>query len=83
MGYTYRNNGAITDFWPDDTDDTIYITGEHTLGELIDLAIAKFKPNFRIDNVEIAAEYIHTSCLTYDQYDSSDYTCFTVIRLTK
>ena len=48
MGYTYRNNGAITDFWPDDTDDTIYTTGEHTLGELIDLAIAKFKPNFRI-----------------------------------
>ncbi len=83
MGHSYRNDGAITDFWPDDTNDTIYLTDKHTLGELIDIAIAKFKPNFRIDRVEITSEFIHTSCLTYDSTDLNDYTCFTVIRLTK
>lgn len=35
--------------------------------------------NRRYSEFEITSEYIHTSCLGYDLYDSSDYTHFIVI----
>mgnify|MGYP000193423343 CR=1 FL=1 len=82
MGYSYRNNGGITDYWPDNDANTLYLTGENTIGEIIDQGIEHFGlTRFRLDDAEISSEYIHTSCLTYDQHDSSDYTCFTVLRL--
>lgn len=78
MGYSYRNNGAIKDFWPDDTEDTIYVSETFSLNEILDIINEKW-PDIHLDFVDISSENIHTSCLTYDRHDPSDYTNFTVI----
>lgn len=80
MGYTYRNNGQITDFWPDDTENKWYISASvsPTLGDLIDM-IKEEWPETDLYNVTITSERIHTRSLTYDLYDPSDYTDFIVI----
>lgn len=79
MGYSYRNNGNIKDFWPDDDENTMYrASGSDSLQDLINLAKEKW-PDASMEDIEITSENIHTSCLTYDLYDSSDYTQFTVL----
>lgn len=81
MGYTKR--GEITDFWPDDTEDKIYILdiGE-SLATLIEHAKDKW-PNTSLGKISIGAEKIHTNCIGYDLYDSSDYTMFLTMELIK
>lgn len=79
MSYTTRNNGNITDFWPDDTEDTIYLTDYGmSISDLIDKANDKW-PNVSLDDITISAEKIHTSCLYYDLYDGGDWTNFIVL----
>lgn len=82
MGYTYRNNGHITDFWPDNTENEFYLCNESpmSLKELVAEIDAYWEGVNDLDQIEISSEEIHTSCLTYDGYDSSDYTQFLVIR---
>lgn len=79
MGYTYRNNGQIKDFWPDDDENTIYISEEFSLVEIMYIIKNKW-PDYESYDITISAEHIHTSCLTYDLHDGNDYTNFTVIR---
>ena len=81
MGYSTRPGTEIRDFWPDDTDMVMYIeTGYSStnLDELIEKINEKW-PDSKLSEFEITSEYIHTSCLGYDLYDSSDYTHFIVI----
>ena len=79
MGYSYRNNGQIKDFWPDDDENTMYrLSGNDSLQEIIELAQEKW-PGSSLEDIIISAEKIHTSCLTYDLYDPSDYTDFVII----
>ena len=70
----------ITDFWPDDTDTTMYFSTESYLGsaELLVKVQAKW-PNATLDKLNISSEHIHTYCLGYGQYYPSDYTNFIVI----
>ena len=79
MGYT-TNNG-IENFWPDDTDSVKYISFSTAFDELYN-KIDEWWPDVNIRDIIISVEYIHTKCLTYDLYDSSDYTCFIVITNT-
>lgn len=72
-------DGRIKSFWPDDNENTIYITGEYSLGCILELIREKWGENVNMDNIHINSEYIHTNALGYDRYDPSDYTCFTVI----
>lgn len=82
MGYTYRNNGLITDFWPDNTGDELYLSGSQSLVDLLgEIHIHFGEVDF--GQIEISSENIHTSCLTYDLHDSSDYTQFVVVRRIK
>jgi hypothetical protein len=81
MGYSMR--GGIKDYWPDNTPTTLYINGESTLEELIEQGTQHFGDKFSFSNIIISSEHIHTSCLTYDCFDSSDYTTFTVLTLTE
>lgn len=84
MGYTYRNNGQITDFWPDDTAEEFYISCDSSIPFTeVQQEIDRRWPGIGFEQIEISSESIHTSCLTYDQYDSSDYTQFLVIRRIK
>lgn len=79
MGYSYRNNGNIKDYWPDDDDNTIYRASScDSLQDLINLAKEKW-PGTAMEDIEITSEKIHTSCLTYDLYDASDYTDFIIL----
>lgn len=80
MGYTYRNNGAITDFWPDDTENEIYIENDYgmSLDTLMDIIKSKWE-GVSFEDLYITSENIHTRCLTYDCHDSSDWTQFIII----
>ena len=64
MGYSYRNNGQITDFWPEDDEDTMYNAGDYSLQELLELVKAKW-PDTPLENIVIASEYIHTLSLIH------------------
>lgn len=80
MGYFTRPGTQIQDFWPDDTETQIYIVAswDNSLADMLELAQEKW-PGATLDNVSVSAEKIHTSCLTYDLYDASDYTDFVVL----
>ena len=80
MGYGIRDR-SIRTYWPDDNEKTIYIAAAWqalSLQEIMDKAQEKW-PGCSLSDISITAEYIHTDCLSYDQYDSSDYTNFIVI----
>lgn len=80
MGYTYRNNGKITDFWPDNTENEIYIQNDYgmSLDVLLEVIREKWE-GVSFEDLEITSENIHTRCLTYDCYDSADWTQFIII----
>ncbi len=83
MGYT--KEGSITNYWPDNTDIELYIETSsfgYTMEEIIEKARSHFgNPELGLENINIRAEYIHTRCIYYDQYDPSDYDNFLVITL--
>jgi hypothetical protein len=81
MGYSY--DGSIKNYWPDNDENTFYITGEWSISQILEMASNHFGRELDISEIYISSEYIHTHCLTYDCYDPSDYTCFTVIKLYK
>jgi hypothetical protein len=83
MGYSTRNGGQIKDFWPDDNETTIYVQSDKTFNQLIDMIKNKWGSDLSFDDVTISSEHIHTECLSYDSYVSSDHTDFTVISLSK
>lgn len=70
-------------YWPEDTDTVKYIRdGEYlSLSDLIDMAKEKWGSNIDLSKININSEYIHTDCLTYDEYDPCDYTLFVVMTL--
>lgn len=86
MGYTVEKHayGEITNFWPDDDDNTMYVetTSSASILYLLDRIKEKW-PDAEPDELNIMAEYIHTHCLYYDRYDATDYTNFLVIRKIK
>ena len=74
--------GGIQTFWPDDTEDTLYIDNglfESSLEEIWKKIRAKW-PGIKMSELSFGAEHIHTNCLGYDLYDSSDYTNFICIK---
>jgi hypothetical protein len=82
MGYGTRNGGQIKTFWPDDTENDLYIASDYTstsLQEIFDLAREKWGEDLSLDEFlqfQIEPERIHTDCITYDLYDAGDYTNF-------
>lgn len=82
MGYGKRD-GSIQTFWPDDTENRIYIDGGWmasgtSLQELMERAAEKW-PGISPADITISAEHIHTDCLGYDLYDPGDYTEFIIL----
>lgn len=83
MGYETRpgiHGHTIRTFWPDDTDTEFFLCGTQSLTEIIELVKEKW-PGIDLDDINIEPQNIHTDCLGYDLYDSSDYTNF--IRISK
>jgi len=81
VSHNLRGKGEIKEFRPADTDTEFYL---HTSANIEDILLAiKLKwPKISLGDVEISAEHIHTRCLTYDLYDSGDYTDFLKISRT-
>jgi hypothetical protein len=84
MGYGTRPGRfgyTIQTFWPDDTDNEIYISSDDgkSLQEIIEIAMCKW-PDIDFSELSISSQKIHTNHLGYDFYDSSDYTEFIILR---
>lgn len=80
MGYGTRNHGQIKTFWPDDTEEEFYIAFGEDLGTIVQMCKTRWGEDIRLDDIMITPEYIHTDCLTYDSYDSGDWTHFLRIK---
>lgn len=83
MGYSTRpgrHGGTIKTYWPDDTEDTLYLTSDsqHSLAAIIELCKEKW-PDVDFNDLLFESEKIHTDCLGYDLYDPMDYTDFIII----
>lgn len=85
MGYSTRNNGQIRTYWPDDTDNKLYISTENsvTLEDIIYRAKQKWGKDISFKDLFISSEHIHTDCLGYDLYDFMDWTTFITITKQK
>ena len=81
MGYT--TNGGRTDFWPDNTENTLYIlNSDHmTIASIMEQAHDYFGKQFDPDKINISIEHIHTRAIHYDLHDPSDYDLFYVLTL--
>ena len=77
MGISH--DGSIKNYWPDNTETTMYICCAYTFDDIIEQAKNHFGNDINLDEITIRSERIHTSCLTYDLYDTSDYTDFIVV----
>jgi len=88
MGYETINHagGCYQNYWPDNDKNNLYIEAHHR-GIDFELVIESIKSHFgedaKLEEFTIEAEYIHTNCLWYDCYDSSDYTNFLHIERIK
>jgi len=84
MAYTEHKHsgGTIIRFWPDNTTTEMYLMGCYSpsLKDIIEKAMEHFG-ECSLEELEITPEHIHTDCLYYDRYESSDYTNF--IKITK
>lgn len=83
MGYytrsgRYPHSEGIRCYEPDSTETEFYSNAEFgpTLKDALEAAAEHFKCSIQdlIEDADIYAEHIHTDCLGYDCYDSSDYT---------
>jgi hypothetical protein len=75
---------SIVTFWPENTPTELWIenyNNDHKLTDVIEKAKEHFGASFDMDKLVLSPEYIHTNCITYDQYDPSDYTRFLKITL--
>ena len=77
MGYI--TTGSIKSFRPDDTENQFYIAGSSTLGDIIDACQERWGFQVSVHDIKIEPENIHTDCISYDSYDSGDYTNFLCI----
>lgn len=73
----YKAPNGTRSFEPDDTATEFYLDGNYnpqSLGKILEIARAKWGDDIDIELLQIEPEYIHTTCLGHDCYDSSDYT---------
>ena len=84
MGYTTsigHFGHTIRKFWPDDTDDIMYLEGfsQHSLASIIEMCRKKW-PDTDFNDLLFEAEHIQTRSIGYDLPDLGDFTDFIVIR---
>lgn len=73
--------GTITNFTPDNNENTLYIESNYSmnLSYIMEKARQHFGESIIFNELSISSEHIHTRCLGYDQYDSSDWDNYLVI----
>ncbi|AUR84706.1 hypothetical protein NVP1063O_039 [Vibrio phage 1.063.O._10N.261.45.C7] len=72
---------TVLNYTPEDTDYKFYVLGETYLTCILDQIKEKWG-DVDFSCIEIEPENIHTRCLGYDLYDSSDYDDYLVVTYT-
>lgn len=75
----HRLVDGVSTYSPDDDDVTIYLPRSATLADIIDTVKAKWGTDVDLNAIEVAAEHIQLTSLSYDTYDYSDYADYLVI----
>lgn len=75
----YSTHNGIEYATPVNDENVLYLFFGCPVSELIAKIKEHFGDDANLDNFNISPEYIHTSCLSYDRYDPSDYQNFLVI----
>jgi hypothetical protein len=85
MGYIKRPGSLITDYWPDDGPDHFWLTSsrQSSIAAIIEMAKERWGQDIDLNDISIESEEIHTSCITYDLYNPSDWTDFIKISRMK
>lgn len=84
MGY-YKRSGGIECYIPDDTKTVMWLDSSwysFSFSEIQEKILEKW-PMADAADIKITAEYVHTDCLTYDLYDSGDWTKYIKIELIR
>lgn len=74
--------GAITNYWPDNDENTLYLGGSMTFSEIMEQIRTHFG-ECDLSNFTAEGERIHTRCIYFDLHDPSDWDDFLVIRRIK
>lgn len=72
---------TIVNYTPEDTENTFYVLGETDLDCIMYLIKEKWG-DVDFGYITVEPEHIHTCCLTYDLYDSSDWNDYLVVTYT-
>lgn len=77
MSY-YKNDCSVTCFRPADDENTIFLEGERSLKDVLEVITEKW-PGISMAQIIIEPAHIHTHAIGYDLYDASDYDVYVVI----
>ena len=86
MGYGTREGTFgqdIQTYWPDDTDDTMYLDATNntiSLQEILEKSRVKWGQSIDAFQLRILCQQIQTDCIGYEPYDPMDHTDFIIIR---
>ena len=80
MGHYRAPNGTMS-YEPDDGENYFYLIQGcgWSISDIIDEARKRWGVSLSLDDIKIEGEDIHTDCLGYDCYDSSDWTMYLCI----
>lgn len=78
--YRYEKDGSITNCYPKDTDNTLWIEmyGDKTISDIIQCAKEKW-PDKKFDEITMDSVNHHQYSIYYDLHDSSDYVQYLVL----
>lgn len=76
--YRYEKDGQMTNCFPEDEDDTMWVQSGKTIKDLMELAKEKW-PNVAFEDISIDSVNHHQYCIYYDLHDSSDYVDYLVL----
>lgn len=84
MGYwSPAGRPQIKNYTPDDGENHFYVYDGARLADILDHARVKWGEDFNFERLYISGSTIHTRCLSYDLYDSSDYDDYIMIERLK
>lgn len=70
-------------FYPEDTDTTFFVLENTDMQSILDKAKEKWGDDIQLCDIQVNPTYIHTRCIGYDMYDSSDYDNFLEVYILK
>lgn len=76
--YRYEQDGRMTNCFPVDEEDTMWVQSGKTVKDLMELAKEKW-PDIAFEDISIDSVHHHQYSIYYDLHDSSDYVDYLVL----